>query len=189
VTLLCAWLFHRVVKWPALRVAPEPIARRLAAFADRPWMPAWTLGATALLVLSALLGALTHDVWDGFTHGEMWGPKHIASLRELYAVPVLGLMPAHRILQHTCTVIGLPVLAFLAGRALYRVKPVDVQTGGRLLWFAAVAGCTVAAYAKIWRHHETDIGSLVVAPCCGLLGGALLAGVITSSRRIRRRQS
>src|SRR5436309_2847541 len=55
VTLVAAVLFHRLIKEPALRVAPRPVARRLAAFARRPWMPAWNADAIMLLAVSALI--------------------------------------------------------------------------------------------------------------------------------------
>jgi hypothetical protein len=191
VTLLCAWVFHRVVKWPAVRLLPARSAARAAAFAERPWMPAWTVGATALLVVSALLGAITHDVWDSFTHREMWGVRHVAVLRALIPVWGIGPYPVHRVLQHGCTVVGTLVLALIVQRAMRRVQPVPIEVRhpwlGRLIWVASTAALTAAAYAKMFRHHEVDPGSMVTAACCGLLGGALLAGVIdtaiTASRR------
>lgn len=182
VTLVCAWLFHRIVKWPALRVAPQPIAARLAVFAERPWMASWSTAAIASAVVSAALGAMTHIVWDGFTHSDMFGPRYFPALRVAYEVPGLGSMVAHRILQHGCTVVGLVALTAVVWRALARVRPIAVTTGGRVTWFACLLAVTAAAYTKMLRNHETDIGSLVVAALCGVLGGALLAGVIAQLR-------
>jgi hypothetical protein len=187
VTLLCAWLFHRVVKAPGVRVLPRGLAARLGVFAERPWPATPGIAVIAGLVVSALLGAITHDLWDGVTHRDMWGPKHIAALNQLYVVPGIGVMPLCRILQHASTVVGLVALAVLAGRALRRVQPLEsVVTGGRLVWLACTALATVGAYVRVARRHETDIGSLATAACCGLLGGALLAGVIALIRRTAR---
>ena len=188
VTLLSAWLFHRVIKEPAVRVAPRWFARRLAVLSQQSWPRTQGGAALASLVVSALLGAITHDLWDGITHRDMWGPQNIAILRELYTVPVIGLMPLCRILQHTSTVIGLSALAILGLRALRQIQPIEVITGGRLVWLACTVVATAGAYVRVLRRHETDIGSLVVAVCCGVLGGALLVGVITNSRRLLRRQ-
>jgi hypothetical protein len=188
VTLLCAWLFHRVVKAPALKVAPRWFAGRLAVFAERPWPASFGGAALASLVASALIGAITHDLWDGVTHRDMWGPQHFAVLREHFVVPGIGPRELCRILQHASTIVGLVALAILGLRALRRVQPIEVVTGGRLVWVACCLVITAAAYVRIARRHETDMGSLVVAACCGLLGGALLAGLITSSRRLLRRQ-
>lgn len=187
VTLLSAWLFHRVVKEPAVRVAPRWFATRLAVLSQQPWPRMQGGAALASLVVSALLGAITHDVWDGFTHRDMFGPQNIAILREVHVMPVLGPMELCRILQHTSTVVGLSVLAILGLRALRRLEPIEVTTGGRVVWLACTTAITAGAYLSLLRRNETDIGSLVVAVCCGLLGGALLLGLITNSRRLLRR--
>jgi hypothetical protein len=187
VTLLCAWLFHRVVKDTLVRIPPRWFASRLAPLAEQPWPRTQGGAAIVSLIASALVGAITHDVWDSFTHRDMWGPQHIAVLREHFMVPGIGLRELCRILQHTSTVVGLVALAILALRALRRVQPIEVVTGGRLVWVACCIAVSAAAYARVARRHETDIGSLVVAACCGLLGGALLAGLVTNSRRLLRR--
>jgi hypothetical protein len=188
-TLLCAWLFHRVMKWPLLRVAPRVLAERLAPGAERLWMPEWTPGALAIVVLSAIIGACTHIAWDSFTHGGMWGTDHVAALREIHTVPLIGLMPAHRILQYGFSLVALIVLAVLAARSLRRVDPVPVETGGRLLWFSIVVIATGLAYARMFANHETDIGSLVVAPMSGLIYGSLTAAIVSRSISSPRRSS
>lgn len=187
VTLLSAWLFHRVVKEPAVRVAPRWFAGRLAVLSQQGWPRTHGGAAFASLVVSALLGAISHDLWDGITHRDMFGPQNIAILREVYTVPGIGLMPLCRILQHTSTVIGLSALAILGLRALRKIEPIEVTPGGRLVWLVGTVAITAGAYLSLLRRNETDIGSLVVAVCCGLLGGALVLGLFTSSRRLLRR--
>ncbi len=182
VTILCAWLFHRVVKWPLVRIAPRAFAGQLAAYAERRWMPAWTPGAVAILILSAALGSLTHIVWDSFTHAGTWGTEHVAFLREFHDVPVVGRMATHRILQHGCSVVALVILGILAVGALRSVEPRFVETGPRGGWLALVTVATILAYAKMFRAHETDIGSMIVAPMCGVIYGSLIYGAV--SRRI-----
>jgi len=130
------------------------------------------------------MAPITDVFWEGITHRDMWGPRHIAALHDVYTT-VLGPMPLHRVIQHTSTAIGLPLVAILVVRALIRTKPIDVVTGGRLLWFGSVTICTALAYAKMVLRHETDVGSLVVAACCGLLFGALVAGLIDLRRQAR----
>jgi hypothetical protein len=189
VTLFSAWLFHRIVKRQAVRIAPRMLAERLAVGAERPWMPAWTASAVAVLVVSALIGACTHLAWDSFTHADTWGTRHIAWLRESYVVPVVGTMRVHRILQHSCSIVSLAVLAILAVRALRRVQPVPVEIGGRALWFACTGIATALAYARMLHNHETDIGSMVVAPLCGLIYGSVAAGLVSRSTISPRRSS
>ena len=179
VTLAAALLFHRVLKWPALRVAPW--RGRFAVFAERPWpvQPLW------ILVLSALLGAATHFVWDGITHAEGYGPRYFAFLRTPVPVPLVGSMVLHRIIQHTSTLVGLTILSIVVGRALARVTPLPVPaptSRRRLAWIAAIAVVTALSLVRVFVLHLSDPGSFVVAIIDGGLGGALIASLVMPSR-------
>ena len=174
ITLVAALLFHRLLKWPALRVAPW--RTRLAVFAERPWpvQPVW------ILVLSALLGAATHFLWDGITHGDGYGPRHLALLR----TNVHGML-LHRVIQHTSTVVGLTILAIVLYRALRDVTPVPVPAPSlrrRLVWAVAIAIVTAVSVARVFWLHLHDPGSFVVAIIDGGLGGALLASLAMPGR-------
>jgi hypothetical protein len=48
--------------------------RRLRGLGRRP--PGWAISAA-----SAFVGALSHVVWDMFTHNQRWGPQHVRLLR------------------------------------------------------------------------------------------------------------
>jgi hypothetical protein len=176
ITLFSAWLFHRVLKEPALRVAP--LRGRLAGFAERPW-PAQPL---ALLVLSALLGGLTHLVWDGITHAGGYGPRHVDVLRTIVHVPIAGDMLLHRVIQHTSTAIGLVVLAIVIGRALARVTPRELPSPGPrvyAIWAVSIVVVTALSMLRIRGLHLVDPGSVIVAIISGGLGGAIVASVLT----------
>ncbi|MET8355142.1 DUF4184 family protein [Micromonospora sp. NPDC005206] len=55
----------------------------------------------AILVVSLVLGAATHVLWDSFTHDGMWGTAHIGWLAESH----LG-MPGYRWAQRVSDVVG-----------------------------------------------------------------------------------
>jgi hypothetical protein len=171
ITLATAWLFHRWLKWPAVRVAP--LRTHLATCGARAWpvQPWWILAA------SALVGAATHLAWDGITHSDGYGPRHIAFLHE----HVHGLV-LYRVIQHASTVIGLTVLAIVVVRALRRTPPTAVPPATArtyALWAAAVAVCTALSLARVLALHLHDPGSFVVAIIDGGLGGWLVASVVT----------
>ena len=176
VTLASAWLFHRLIKRPLVHVAPQAIGTRLAGFAERPWQLTWGC------ILAALVGAVSHDLWDGFTHYEMWGPQHIAWLREIVHVPGIGAMVRCRVLQHGSTVVGLIILSIVAWRTLARVLPkprAPATVSMRLVWLASIAFAGAACLVRIWYTHELDPGSIIVAVIDAGLFGSLLASLIT----------
>jgi hypothetical protein len=171
ITIAAAYLFHRVLKRPALQVAPW--RTRFAMFAERPWptQPLW------ILALSALIGAATHWLWDGITHADGYGPTHLAFLR----IQVHGML-VHRILQHSSTVIGLTILAIVVGRALAGVTPVPVPAASRrqkIVWVVAIAACTALALARVLWSHLHDPGSVVVAIIDGGLAGSVIASLVS----------
>ena len=174
ITIAAAFLFHRVLKGPTLRVAPW--RGRFAVFAGRPWptQPLW------ILAVSALIGAATHYLWDGITHAEGYGPQHLAFLR----TDVHG-FALHRIIQHTSTVVGLTILTVVVGRALARVTPLPVPPASlrdRVVWIAAIAVVTAVSMARVFWLNLHDPGSYVVGIIDGGLGGALIASLVTRAR-------
>jgi hypothetical protein len=82
--------------------------------ARRPRLEAgWVLRAAA----AVLLGAATHLVWDGFTHGGYWGAQIVPALRG-GALSFGGrVIPWFNLFQHVSTAVGgLVVLAWLRGQ-------------------------------------------------------------------------
>lgn len=174
VTLCAAWLFHRVIKRPLVHVAP--FGDRLAVFAERPWRLTWTC------VPAALLGAVTHDLWDGITHPDMFGPQHIPWLLGTMHVPVIGSMLRCRVLQYGSTLVGLVVLGFAAWRALARVRPqprIPPTLAQRLVWVVCMLAAGALCILHLYRADLYDPGSIAVGAIDGVLFGGLAASLIT----------
>lgn len=178
VTIALAALWHAVVKWPVIAAMPRAIGRRAAGVFGAPWRP-----AILAVVSSALLGALTHDLWDGVTHARGWIARDVRALSTVYTVPLIGKMVLFRILQHASSVVGLAVVAWYVARALRRAPPVvavDAPPRGRVR--AVLAGCLalgmVAMVLNLRRMHLHDPGSVISGLISGVLAGTLAASVI-----------
>lgn len=101
---LAAWaLFQALIKGALIEVLPNRIYGRLIAEhlgARLGSAKAWLYAA-----LAVLFGALTHVVWDSFTHEDARGVRVLPVLGE--SGPELGgSWPLYRWLQHGSTVIG-----------------------------------------------------------------------------------
>ncbi|MCT7352827.1 DUF4184 family protein [Streptomyces sp. 15-116A] len=103
--------------------------------------------------VSAVLGALTHVVWDAFTHLDRWGMR---------LFPVLGReiagSPLYWYLQYGGSVVAAVVIALFVARALRRADP-----GGPV-------GVPVLSVADRWA-------------AVALLGGCALAGAVQRASR------
>jgi hypothetical protein len=85
--------------------------RRLRGLGRR--RPGWAMSAG-----SALIGALSHVVWDMVTHHDRWGPQHVRLLRaEAMVVAGRGLSWA-TVLQYISHVLGAVVTIYLLSRML-----------------------------------------------------------------------
>lgn len=105
---------------PMTVLLPEPHRSLVRAQLRPSPHPAWL--ALAVAVLSVLIGAATHVLWDSFTHEGLWGAELLPELEE----PLVEVMDrqflATHLLQHLSTVVGVGVLA-LAYRRTLRARP------------------------------------------------------------------
>lgn len=146
------WLVHAPLRALVASGPGEPGERRERGGAGAPPGAAsgFTSRAAAWLVVSLVLGVLTHVVWDAFTHGDGALVQRVAWLRE----PLVSGVPAARVLQHLSTAAGLLVLALWAGRRLLAWR----RAGGRPV---------------LGRLQVVGVGAVVAAGTAGAVVGAL----------------
>ena len=107
--LLVLWMFHTVVKRPLVGLLPDAMQRRVV-----PYLEGFRFGGAArflLIVASVLLGITTHVLWDSFTHSNTWPYHHWGALRQMVHIPVVGMIPIYRILQHSSSLAGTGITA------------------------------------------------------------------------------
>lgn len=103
--VLVLWIFHTFVKKPVVRLMPKGLQSRLSKYVG----PFRFFGFSrfCLIVFSILVGIATHVLWDSFTHPNTWLYDVWPHLRQPVTVPVLGILPLYKVLQHSSTVAGL----------------------------------------------------------------------------------
>ena len=155
-----AWLRDAVVD-----LTPDAVRMRLPAHA--------TIDRTrwALVVPAAMLGALTHVLWDEVTHDGRWGTRHVGVLADHYG-PWSGALW----FSYVSGVVGTAVVVAVAVAWLVRqprsrdLRPRRLPGSTWLLWPAV--GLVVALLAAILHRSA---GPLVMA------FWAVVAGVLASA--------
>jgi len=154
VGLITYWVFQLLIKTPILQVLPEgPYARwhPFAAEANiRSWRQ-WLLAAAGVLG-----GAVTHLVWDGFTHDGGRGVRMFPVLDDTIDIGSRHL-PATYVLQDLGSLIGLAAVLAMVCYGLRRGPQAAVPNrlvpgGERRVWmliYALVAVGFAAAF-YIW---------------------------------------
>lgn len=153
-SLIVLWLFHAYIKWPLLMFLPESVRRRLKPGEKR--YSFWPPARFALIVISIVIGTVTHILWDSFTHTFYWPYHHWSFLRQTVHVPIAGPLGIYRVLQYGSTVFGIVVLVVWAWFWYRAAKPAD------------------SAVAKPYTLPQIRVITLVV-PAVALCGGILRA--------------
>ncbi|MFF7456452.1 DUF4184 family protein [Kitasatospora sp. NPDC008115] len=138
---------YALALWALFRAGRRPLAALLSLSAPAAPSGRWVRRG-GWVVLSALIGAATHVVWDAFTHME-------------------GLARG-RVLQHASTVLGLALLAVYLWRRRAGLRL------GRSRALPAIALCTAAAAAAhAWRRLAGPEASIVGLPLPTVIEGVL----------------
>jgi len=110
-------VFNLVVKRPLLALAPLGLAARLPTSTPPrippPTVLLWTL-------VSAVIGAFTHVLWDAFTHGDGY---FVRRFPDLFRAEVTAAWDVNRILQYVSTLGGCLILAIWLYRWYRGVAP------------------------------------------------------------------
>lgn len=163
--LVLLWTWNFVLRDALVDLAPGFVRDRLAdrrRLGSREWM---------LAPAAAVLGSVTHLVWDAFTHRNRWG---VASVDWLQAD--LGPLAGYQWAQYTSGVVGLVVvLAASVSYVLSRAARSDVRPrvlpGASMLLVFGVA----AAYATVAGLARWSRGLHAVAFHAAVGGIAALA--------------
>lgn len=191
-------LFHALYKLPIIALLPACITERLAPSTLR--FPRATLPA---VLISLLCGALTHLVWDAFTHPDT---PVVMALPWLHA-PVVALGAYHvfgyTLLQHAGTLIGLTLLASWTLTWLTRTPAAPapglpgLPRGLRRISLILIAGATTLAglWAGLQRWPQvTDLAGareftagfiFAALPACAL--ALTCYSMLWQAARLRRR--
>lgn len=149
VAFFVLWIFHAVVKRPAVALMPYGLRVRLT-----PYLGKFQFGGPArfaLIVASLLLGIATHLFWDSFTHGYSWAYWRWEWLREPVYLPMHGVVARHTVLQHLSTLIGIAIVVIWLVFWYRRTEPSGQQAGEtltrtrRVATVAAITGIALAA--------------------------------------------
>ncbi|MFJ3668515.1 DUF4184 family protein [Streptomyces sp. NPDC090106] len=183
-TLVWLWL---VVREPLVALAPAKWRGRLGTLLGCGTPRA---RVTPPLVLrwyaSAVLGALTHVVWDAFTHHDRWGMR---------LFPVLGHTiagsPLYWYLQYGSSAVAAVVIAVFVAHALRRTPARDGAAGVPVLsvrdrWVAGtlIVGCAVVCAvqraARWWTYWKATAKpwELIPSLCFGGGAGLVVSGLL-----------
>jgi hypothetical protein len=178
---LAAW--EGIIRAPARRVLALPTDETpVFGPADERWR--WWARAAA----GILLGAATHLLWDGLTHGAYWGAAILPGLRSTAVVVGGRAIPWFNLFQHASTAVGGLVVSWWLWRTLEHAGAprVIARSPWRLTVMAGVA--VTAAAAGVWNgwrwgmgpgywNVQVFVGRVAVGTLAGLAAALVVGGL------------
>ncbi len=120
--ILFFYLYHLFMAPVIVATFPAPLRRRLPPHLCQGQCP--PMNNAHAIIISILIGAATHIIWDAFTHHDGI-PEHIELLRTpLMTLDNWEIMP-FRVIQHVSTVLGLMLLLWWIWRWYCQTTPAD----------------------------------------------------------------
>ena len=185
------WLFQLLIKPAGVEALPDGTYARA-----RPVAASARIGAARDLLRAAVgvfAGAVTHLVWDGFTHEGARGVQMFPSLADTYGDIAGHRLVMYAILQQLSSLAGLAVVFYVAWRALSVPAPTPrpvrrLASAEREAWGIAYPACALLASAVLLAFTGLGIGlhawldSTAIAVLRGL---AIAAVVVSAALRIR----
>lgn len=199
VGLAAYWVFQRLLKTPLREVLPDGAYAASLSFA-----PLAAIGSLRQWLIASggvLAGAVTHLIWDGFTHEGARGVRMLPGLDEWFVDVAGHELAGPRFLEDFSSIVGLIVVGWFLWRLLRTSAPAQLpqrrlQAPQRRFWRAAyaltalaVGICDVLLMRWVYARPMgllTLSGLAAIASLRGL-GVAVLGVSLCLDVRLRRR--
>ena len=190
---LAVWLFYvAILEKATITLLPDRWHTRFAH------TDAITPGLVLRASIAVVLGALTHILWDAFTHRGTFITEAIPALRG--PTPGFSWLPIYHLLHGLSSVVGLVILAYWA-RHLHRqparslIRPYEIDERSRTRALSLLTGATVVMAVIHWlpymhRRYDAQLFSAAVGLMSGFfIAWCCLAVVMRFRERARIRRS
>lgn len=188
VTLFLALLFHIVVKKNLIGNLPLYFQRRSQELLELDFVT-YFKGNTWVFLVSGLLGASSHILWDSFTHNNTYFTQNL-SFYEGTFVPYNGVKyPLFYALQYISTGLGLTVIVI----HILSIKPLPARITNNpqvIYWLTLITILATTVWIRfLVIPSDYNEGNLVVSIISGLVVSLVCCGLINFKNTTRQQGS
>jgi hypothetical protein len=168
--MLC-FIFHNIVRNSLIDSLPSFLYHRLSILKDINWNR-YFLKNMHIVIISLLLGILSHIFWDAFTHPSGFFVERIDLLNEYIKIVVFQI-PIYKILQHGGTLTGgLFILLYVLKMPLMNTERHSINY---YYWGIYISIALILVALKMIFMFDTGIGELIATG----IAACLLSLIIT----------
>jgi hypothetical protein len=166
--LIFLWVFHAYVQEPSLTLLPVGFQRRLNS--RRHSLSLSGPVHLSLVLVSILMGAASHLLWDSFTHRTFWPYHHLKILSQRLSIAG-STVEVYKLLQHVSTLFGMLVLLIWVVRWYRKTTPDNQPIPAQRIKLAvtlivvALVGAMVRAYVGVGMPTNTRATQAFIAEC------------------------
>lgn len=189
--VVALWLLLRE---PLVALLPGAWQGRVHTFVRGERQGPWRVRDGAWFVVSAVIGAGTHVVWDAFTHHDRWGTRLVPVLSEN-----VGGFAVFQCVQYGSSAVALTVLAWFTASGLRRtgarpVPPSVPALDHRARWYAGalLSVCVLLGIVHRCARWYAYFGQIdtpldIIPTACFGAGAGLAVGLVLYGTWIRLR--
>lgn len=180
ISIAIAFLFHVFIRKDFILHLPSPLKSRLLPYADFDWITTFKK-KYILIIVSMIVGSLSHILWDSFTHETGFFVSKIAFLRETLILYNINL-PIYKLAQHSSTIIG----AFVLGYYYFQLPQAKSQTVfSKDNYWLSVFGITIVVVLLVFLFSDRsrNLGNCIVIFIPSLFYGLLLTSFFMKKKR------
>lgn len=187
IAILVALLFHLYIRDVLIENLPYGLSRRFWGFRHKPWWNG-TKQQSVVILISILIGILTHIVWDAFTHKTGFMVKQLPILQDVISISHYQIQ-VYKVLQHSSSLFGLALIGWI----VYRLKVDSVQVAIAPFYKRCQYWLSISAilflFLSIWALLNSalrfKLGHIVVAAIACSFWSVLFVSLLWRLRRQR----
>lgn len=170
--LAVSFVFHQVIRNPLIDHLPDELFYRFCRFKSFNW-PEYVRKHLLSVVVSIIMGALSHIFWDSFTFADGF----FAQLFDLHRLSVFS-YPSYRIMQHGGTLIGFAYM----GWVILRMEKTPGNRSNSFSWnYWLLVGVTILVIwvTRVIIDDPSNRKEAVVTLINGFLLGLFVSSLIS----------
>lgn len=173
--LIACFLFHSVIRRPLIVNMPVILRRRFGKYIGLDAQSIF-VNRMGVVILSCLVGIISHVVWDSFTHRTGLAVSSIPFLQNSIRLNGWSL-PVFKIIQHLSTLIGSVVILYYV--AILPVSDTTFVKPSFFFWFATALVLALVVILRYFGGYVNSLGDLIVTIIAGGVLGIMLASLIS----------
>lgn len=179
--IILTFVFHLVVRDRLIEALPHFLKSGLSTFHQFQWTPYFKKNFV-VVIISSIIGAATHLLWDSFTHQHGQFVQSIGALRQTISVAG-NTIPVYKILQHTSSILGALIIIY-ALLQLPSDKRLKKRTFDFTYWLAVTLVASAVIVVRLLSGLDYHlIGNVITTGISCTLIGLIMTPIILKKNR------